>query len=142
MSLRDHLQAIYEQHGKLTPAVVLEEARSVEHPLHDRFEWDDDVAAEKWRKRQARELIRSVRIVYKEATDTDPGKSIRAFHAVRGTDDESVYEPAEVIAEDPLLRAMLLRDAEREWKQLLRRYKDIAEFVDMVRTDIEQQLSA
>jgi hypothetical protein len=138
MSLRDQLQAIYTEHGKLTPAIVLDAARAADHPLHDRFEWDDEVASEKWRKHQARELIRSVRIVYKEATDTDPGKSIRAFHAVRGTDDESVYEPAEAIAEDPLKRAMLLRDAEREWKTLLRRYKDLGEFMAMVKNDVEQ----
>jgi hypothetical protein len=138
MSLRDQLQAIYTEHGKLTPAIVLDAARAADHPLHDRFEWDDEVASEKWRKHQARELIRSVRIVYKEPTDTDPGKSIRAFHAVRGTDDESVYEPAEAIAEDPLKRAMLLRDAEREWKTLLRRYKDLGEFMAMVKNDVEQ----
>lgn len=135
MSLRDHLQSIYDKHGKLTPGIVVQEARAKNHPLHDRFEWDDKRAGDAWRRQQAHELIRSVRVVYREATETDPEASVRAWHAVR-SDQEHVYEPAQVIAEDPLLTQMLLRDMEREWKQLHRRYGHMVEFIELVRGDL------
>lgn len=48
--------------GNLTPAAVVEDARSKKSPLHDQFEWDDGEAAHKYRLEQARTLIRSVRV--------------------------------------------------------------------------------
>lgn len=136
MSLREHLQAIYDQRGVLTPALVVDEARPKAHPLHGHFEWNDKVAGEAWRRQQAHELIRSVKVVYREATDTDPAEHVRAWQAVRN-DDGHVYEPAEKVAADPFLSALVLKDMEREWKQLHRRYGHFAEFVDLVRGDIE-----
>lgn len=138
VSLRDHLQSVYDRHGVLTPAIVLDEARDPAHPLHHRFTWDDDAAAESWRKHQAQELIRSVRIVYREATDTEPARSVRAFHAIR-RENGHVYEPAEKVAEDPFAKKLLLADMEREWRALHRRYSDFAEFAEMVKRDIEEK---
>lgn len=135
MSLRDQLQAIYEERGKLTPALVVDEARDVMHPLHFRFEWDDAVAGEKYRQNQAHELIRSVKVVYKPATETDPEKSVRAFHAVRG-ESGYAYEPVESVLRDDFTRRLVLNDMQREWQQLHRRYADFEEFAAMVRADL------
>ena len=49
--------------GVLTPSAVVESARDEGSPLHDKFEWDDGVAAEAWRLEQARRLIRTVKVV-------------------------------------------------------------------------------
>lgn len=135
MSLRDELQRIYDEHGRLTPAIVVDEARARTHPLHGRFEWDNKVAGEAWRRQQAHELIRSVRVVYREATDTDPAADVREWHAVRGEDGHT-YEPARKVAEDPLIAAMVLRDMEREWKALYRRYGNMQQFLELVRGDV------
>ncbi len=137
MNLREHLQSIYDKHGTLTPAIVLDEARDEAHPLHSRFEWDDSTAAEQWRRSQAQELIRSVKVVYREATDKDPARSVRAFHAVR-REDGHVYEPVSKVVEDPFTKRLLMADMEREWKALKRRYEQFAEFADMVRQDLEE----
>lgn len=48
--------------GILTPNAVVDDAKNPSSPLHDQFEWDNDVAAEKYRLEQARELIRKVRV--------------------------------------------------------------------------------
>lgn len=137
MNLREHLQAIHDRHGVLTPVIVLDEARDPAHPLHSRFLWDDSEAAESWRKHQAQELIRSVKVRYVEATDTEPARSVRAFHAVR-REDGHVYEPVEKVVEDPFTKRLVLADMEREWKALKRRYQQFAEFADMVRHDLEE----
>lgn len=137
MNLRDQLLAIREKHGRLDPHLVIEEAREETHPLHSRFEWDDSVAGEAWRRSQAHELIRSVRLVYREATEQEAARSVRAFHAVR-REDGHTYEPAEKVIEDPFTKRLVLADMEREWKALKRRYETFAEFADMVRRDIEE----
>lgn len=136
MNLRDQLLAIREKHGRLDPHLVIEEARDEAHPLHSRFEWNDSVAGEAWRRSQAHDLIRSVRLVYREATEQEAARSVRAFHAVR-REDGHAYEPAEEVIEDPFTRRLVLADMEREWKALRRRYDAFAEFADMVRRDIE-----
>ena len=113
MNLREALDAIHERHGKLTPELVVAEARAnrstVGKYLHSKFEWDDRKAGEKWRQTQAAELIRSARVVYREATEDEEARSVRAFHAVRGTDGNS-YEPIAEIVEDELSRRILLKD--------------------------------
>lgn len=134
MTLREALQDIYERRGQLDPDIVLEEARPVSSPIHDRFEWDDSVAAEAWRKEQAHELIRSVKVVYAKP-DTDQRIEIRQWHAVSSPTGHT-YEPLEKVSTDPLLRQLVLRDMEREWRQLKGRYETFSEFTTMVLGDL------
>jgi hypothetical protein len=132
--LREQLQTIYQQHGRLTPKLVLEEARDPEHPLHSRFTWDDAEAAEKYRLNQAHELIQSVKVSYRD--DQGRPKDVRQFHAVR-REQEFVYEPLTEIANDDVTRQILLRDMERDWKTLKKRYDGVREFLDLVRRDLD-----
>lgn len=136
MSLRDQLQRIHDEHGELTAALVVEAARPKTSPLHNRFEWDNRAAGEQWRQHQAAELIRSVKVVFREATETEEAGTVRAYHAVRGPNGHA-YQPADKIAADPLTRRMVLADMEREWKALRRRYEHFSEFLDLVRDDIK-----
>lgn len=135
MSLRDDLQSIYQQYGQLTPRLVLDEARDEDHPLHSRFEWDDRIAAEAHRLNQAHELITSVKITYRR---TDGSRSdVRAFHAMRSTDEDGdggyEYLPAADIARDEILSALLLREMKRDIAALKSRWGHFQEFVALVR---------
>lgn len=139
--LRGQLQAIYDEHKRLTPSLVVDAARDKAHPLHARFEWDNAIAGEKYRLDQARDLIRSVRVVYREADEREGARTIRAYHAVR--DDEGVaYRPAEEIAESPFLSKLLVQQMELEWKQLHRKYAQFSEFLLMVRRDLGDEEAA
>lgn len=133
MSLREHLLAIRDERGRLDPTTVVEVATPNDHPLHDRFEWDDAVAAHGYRVTQAHELIRSVRLVYRTAADGEE-RDVRAFHAVR-TEEGYIYESAEMVARDPFLTKLLLADMEREWKQLRERYQHFDEFWRLIRSE-------
>jgi hypothetical protein len=134
MSIKDHIQQIYDDHGRLTPEIVVDEARSTSHPLHAHFDWDDNSAAESWRREQARQLIRSVRIAYRKPSDGEQ-LSVRAFHSIR-SEDGYAYRPADEIIQDPLATKILLADMRREWQALRSRYERFVEFVDMVRADV------
>ena len=136
MSLREHLQAIYDERGELTPALVVDAARDNRHPLHTRFDWVNNRAAEKWRQHQAHELIKSVRITY-QSPRTGEAISIRAFHAMRNPDTQKfVYQPTEVIAQDPMAMRLKLAEMRRDWEAFKRRYDEFEEFWDMVEADL------
>ena len=61
----DELARIYVEKGELTAPLVVDESRPEEAPLHPAFEWDDAVAAERHREHQARNIIRSVKVIDK-----------------------------------------------------------------------------
>lgn len=58
INLGDIFDGIERQYGALTPDNLLQEASREEHPLHERFEWDDAAAAQTHRLNQARALLR------------------------------------------------------------------------------------
>jgi hypothetical protein len=132
-SLRDELLAIRAQHGVLTPAVVRDEARNVDHPLHNRFEWDDSVAGEAYRLDQAHRLIQSVRINYR-APDQTP-RQVRGFHAIR-TEHGYAYETVEEVGSDPMKAKLLLAEYEREWRDLRRRWEHLPDFWRVIQGDL------
>lgn len=63
-----------EVNGKLTAEDVVEAAKDEDSPLHEHFEWDEGVAAAKWRLEQGRQLIRAVefRLVVGKTTTACP----------------------------------------------------------------------
>lgn len=138
MSLLSELQAIRDQHGALDPVLVVDTARDPEHPLHSRFEWDDSVAAEKYRLDQAAQLLRVVKL------PADPSRpdDLRAFVAVKGKDSHRAdYVPTEEALADEFARRLVLRDMEREWRLLKRRYEHMREFADLILSDLQEKAS-
>lgn len=135
-TLHEQLQVIYDERGELTPSLVVDAARDNDHPLHARFDWIDTSAAEAWRREQASSLIRSVRIKYADAAN-EP-RDLRAFVAIKGAEShQSSYTPTETAMADPFMRALVLRDMERDWRTLKKRYQHMAEFADLIRSEIE-----
>lgn len=135
MNLRDELLSVRDRFGALTPANVVDAARDGDSPLHARFEWDDSVAAERFRCVQAADLIRQVKITFVDAKDRP--KEVRAFLVVRGeTPVSSVYEPTEEIMADPLAAQLQLQEFARDWKAFRTKYEHLKEFASLIARDI------
>lgn len=128
--LRTALQAIYDDRGKLTPADVVDTARPADHPLHGRFEWDDTAAGEAYRRHQAQQLIRSVKITHVETDGRD--LDVRAFLAVRTPTSPSNYVPTEDVAADPFARRLVEAEMRRAIVALEKRYGHLQEFWTML----------
>lgn len=136
MSLRDHLQAIYDERGELTPALVVDMARDDRHPLHARFEWNNTLAAEGYRRQQAHALIKSVRVAY-TSTRTGESRTVRAFHAVKKPEtNKYTYEPTAVVLQDPMIGRLVLAEMRRDWEAFKRRYEEFEAFWAMVADDV------
>jgi len=140
MDLKETLLEIYQSRGRLlTPAIVVEEASPEDSPLHSHFNWDDESAAHSHRIAQARKLMSSVQVVYREGTETDPPQMIRYFHPVMEGDSPSpVWRPIDEIVEDPIAIEVLLREAMRQWQALRRRYAHLNDFWQMIQEDIPE----
>ncbi|MBF6368375.1 hypothetical protein IU469_22015 [Nocardia puris] len=131
--LHAQLLEIRAARGQLTPQDVVDTARDSSHPLHHRFEWDDATAGEAYRRIQAAELIRSVRLVYAESPEGEP-RSVRGWSTLPGS---TGYKPTEEVAADPFAAKLLLREAEREFRAFQRKYGHLREFADMVLTQVQ-----
>jgi hypothetical protein len=126
---------VRDEFGSLTPANVVESARDEESPLHHRFEWDDTIAAERFREVQASELIRKVKITYADANGSP--QVVRAFLVVRGDGpNQSVYEPTEEVMSDPFASKLLLQEFEREWRAFKSKYDHLKEFAGTIAAHI------
>ena len=62
----EHILRLEQQYGEVTREVFLESARSEDSEMHKLFEWDDTVAAEKYRLHQANVIIASLRVTVVE----------------------------------------------------------------------------
>jgi hypothetical protein len=84
----NYLSTIRATRGRLDEEILIEVARETGSPLHDIFDWDDTVAAGKWRFNQAQDILRNVMIV----VPTDDGPTdIRLF--IRSQDDGYISLP-------------------------------------------------
>ena len=105
--------------GILTPDIIKKEAKSPKSPIHDQFDWDDSVAAEKWRTQQARQLIRSVKIEIKRTNIT-----LLAPAYVEAPDKEprnQGYRPTEEVKKDvDMARAAMTAELKAAWAYLTR----------------------
>jgi len=105
------------ERGQLSPENLLEQARSVNSPIHGLFEWDDAAAAEQYRRIQARHLIANLTIVGDNKTET------RAF--VRCTQTTSEYTPINVCLSYPDMTERLLSQAYKDMRAFQAKYKSL-----------------
>ena len=113
-----------EEKGRLTAADLVEESRPEDAPLHEEFEWDDSIAAEEYRKQQARVLIATVvEVVSPEIVPT------RAFFNI--VHQEANYESINVIIQDEDKRKALLNKAIRELRAFEIKYSTLLELCDV-----------
>jgi hypothetical protein len=133
MNIREGLWDIYERNGELHPELVVEESTPEDAPLHDRFEWDDGLAAQAYRLGQASDMIRSVKIRFSHdqrgnARKVNQWLSIEPEDGTRRT-----YRPVEELVMEDIPYEIKLREFKREWKRFEARYGDLKEFGQIVR---------
>lgn len=107
-------------YGKVTPQEVLDKARDENTELHKCFEWDDSVAAEKYRLRQASDIIRNLVFVRKEKKD----EPIRCFQI---TTEKNTYQPTQMFLVQEDEYQALLKRAKAELESFKRRYATLTE---------------
>ena len=126
----------------ITPQNVVDLARSADSVIHDDFEWDDEIAGEKYRVIQASAMIRSFVLVKDEEPmrsedNNDIEFSIEEPHqvgklrALHSTSKPHEYKPSEYFIENKDEYQILLDKAIAELESFKRRYSMIAELEDV-----------
>lgn len=82
------LDRIRDKHDGIKPQAVVDESEPEDAALHPCFTWDNEVAANEFRKVEARSIVRSVRVIYPESKHSEP-----AYVHVRKVETASEDEP-------------------------------------------------
>ena len=110
---------------KVTPLEVLDYAKAHEESeLHKCFEWNNDIAAEKYRLLMAGNVIRSLYVVPRSAEQP----SVRVLSK---TSETHTYQPTVKFLSQPDEYADLLRRAKAELESFKVKYKTLTELEDV-----------
>ena len=106
-----------------TPQEILEKGRDPKTELHKCFEWDDTVAAEKYRIQQARSIVHC--LVIKETDDNKGNRpELRMFYK---TSNDEGYKPTSIIMQNKDEYQKLLERAFAELAAFKSKYHSLAE---------------
>lgn len=105
----------------LTAKSLLDASRPEDAPLHNEFEWNDTIAAERYREDQARYIIRSLCVAPEQKEDLP----VRAFFTIA---PEQPYENINRILVNPEKRSSLFEMAFAEFKSFETKYSAVTEF--------------
>lgn len=121
----EHFERLEKQQGHITPKIVLESARSETSAIHPCFEWNDDVAAEKYRETQAGLLIRNltVKMIETGEKQTEP---VRAYVSIKQSDSSEFISLQNVLKDDELTQKML-EQAKNELNAFEKKYSALQE---------------
>ena len=114
-----------KQRGIILPEDLVEDAESIDSPLHKCFEWDDRKAAHASRIRQAGYILRH--LVVASTNQELEQRSIRAYVVIQRGKPEEAYTSFSEAFSDPILRREILRGALQEVQMWERRYKELQE---------------
>lgn len=127
------LEALYEDHGQLTPTLIVEDARNPERETHQLIEWDETEAASKYRIEQARYIMRNIIIVRTEQTvDSEPKIiKVRAFENV-DVEEGRYFMPMRIAIQREDTRNYMLQQALRALTSFRQKYGAIQELSAVV----------
>lgn len=116
-----------ESAGRLTPVDLVEESRPENAPLHGAFEWNDTIAAEKYRETQAGHIIRCLVTVGEESEPIT-----RSFVSITVGDSAGTYMETRKALINPVTRDSVLKKALEELRSFERKYRDLSELADVL----------
>ena len=108
------------------PRQIVDYAKNPETELHKCFTWDNDVAAEKWRLYEARQVVCNLVIV--ETNSDDEDIQIRAFHKV---DNDEGYKSFRIILKNKDEYEKLLERCLSDLRALKNKYQNLSEYQEI-----------
>lgn len=114
----DELRRIADNFGGIQPSAVVDEARAEDAPLHPEFEWRDNVAAEAWRRDQARALINDIVVVHQESASAYPV----FMHVPAIEDSPPAYHKRDTVLTNADMRKASIAEALGQLESIMRRY--------------------
>lgn len=152
-----YFEELHAEYGEITPKMIVEYARDENSLLHSIFEWNDSVAGEKWRLKQASQLLRNISYVRYETPierrvepivlhkgdiesveDENKNKSTeivyrRAFSNVSMSENErAAYHPTEIVLQNDYAFEMLLEKAKNDCVVFKFKYDNLVHLSEVI----------
>lgn len=105
---------------KTTPQEIVKKARDETTELHKCFEWDDSIAAEKYRLQQARQILSM--LVFEKEEKKEP--KVRVFSL---TMEKGTYQPTTLFISQPDEYQSLLDKALADFEAYRKKYATLTE---------------
>lgn len=128
------IERIACRYGAATSAAIVEEARPDEAPLHSLFTWDDETAAESWRRQEARVFANSLVVV--EVEDDGREQRAPAFYHVnydQGGEQVTGYQSVTQVVSNDDARESAATELLHHLRGLERRYARLGDLIEPVR---------
>ena len=113
---------------EVTPQMIVDFARDEDTELHKCFQWDDSVAAENWRKQQARQVVMSLTV---KVERSEHGEA-QTYRLIEHDDTEKIYRPVVLTVRNKDEYARLLAQAQADMIAFKKRYKSIVELQEVI----------
>ena len=113
------------EENKLSAKELVEVSRPENAPLHNEFEWDNTVAAEKWREQQGRTMIGAIVTIVEDMAQQEPVR-VRVYHHIEP--NQPNYEPITAIVKQEDRMEMLFKNAMKELAAFKAKYSGIQAF--------------
>ena len=142
------LEKIEKSDGMVTSKSFLDYSRPEDSETHSMFEWDDSVAAEKYRLSQSGKIINqlSVEVIYEESVPADisinveeqvPAKRqfVSAFVNVerKSIKQSAVFMNVQEALRNEHTREMVLENAKSELESFKRKYGNLVELSEVIK---------
>lgn len=121
------LERIEKENGEITNQAVVDAARDDGNILHGLFEWDNNIAGEKWRLTQARNIIAALVVVPDKEKDYDKRAFVNITSNPENPKNSPRYINYETAMMDAELRGILLDNAKQELIRFKSKYKKLTE---------------
>lgn len=129
------LESIEARDGSVTSQSFLEYSRPEDSATHSMFEWDDTIAAEKYRLRQAGAIINQLEVKLEFENSPAQGAEIKvvpikAFMNVsaKAPTEAGVFVNAVAVQQEDEYRNTVLQNALSELRAFQRKYSNFSEF--------------
>ncbi|MBP5423884.1 MAG: hypothetical protein J6Y78_15715 [Paludibacteraceae bacterium] len=127
---------LIDSDGAVTPARLVEVSKPKDAPLHGEFEWNNTIAAQKYREEQARQIIKNIVIIEVAEEDEEP-KQVKCWvnsdRAFVPTDERlHKYVTIDTALSNESWKDNLLKTAKRDMTSFIVKYKRLTELSKII----------
>ena len=139
-SAGEFIQNLADEHGEVTPELLLESARPEDSILHSCYEWDDAKAAEKYRLNQSKMIISNLIVVSADNGQEMP--QTNAFVTIKERNEKAAYVSIFRAMADRTTKEQVIKNASAEMAMFIKKYENIinvAELLEKVLSEMKEQ---
>lgn len=131
----EHIEELDREHGHVTPEILLDDSRPEGALLHPLYEWNNEIAAEKYRLNQSRKILGELVVVRVEHENVpeEEQQPVRAFVSVAKQNAPAIFRPVAVALSEEETKTQVLANAKAELDQMARKYAGILDFAEFLK---------